>query len=155
MYDREDVDWDGQYSSGRKRRPDHEGVIIDVDYITRKLRKPRFETQEEINQRMLSVEMAVKEALSARGERNFTDQEFPPNDRSLYVDPGNPPPKLQASFPNQNCIINIIYLTINVCILSQVVSEWMRPADIVKESSISSRPCLFSGSVNSSDVCQV
>lgn len=130
LYDREDVDWDGQYSSGRKRRPDQEGVIIDVDYYTRKLRKPRFETREEINQRMLSVEMAVKEALSARDERNFTDQEFPPNDRSLYVDPGNPPLKLQ------------------------VVSEWMRPDDIVKESSISSRPCLFSGSVNSSDVCQ-
>lgn len=130
LYDREDVDWDGQYSSGRKRRPDHEGVAIDMDYYTRKLRKPRFDTHEEINQRMLSVEMAVKEALSASGERHFTDQEFPPNDRSLFVDPVNPPTKLQ------------------------VVSEWMRPVDIVKASSISSRPCLFSGSVNSSDVCQ-
>ncbi|ONK69723.1 uncharacterized protein A4U43_C05F26050 [Asparagus officinalis] len=130
LYDREDVDWDGQYSSGRKRRPDHEGVTIDMDYYIRKLRKPRFETQEEINQRMLSVEMAVKESLSARGDKHFTDQEFPPNNRSLYIDPGNPPPKLQ------------------------VVSEWMRPADIAKESSISSCPCLFSASVNSSDVCQ-
>ena len=98
LYDREDVDWDGQYSSGRKRRPDHEGVTIDMDYYTRKLRKPRIETQEEINQRMLSVEMAIKEALSARGERQFTDQEFPPNERSLYVDPASPPQKLQASF---------------------------------------------------------
>ncbi|KAJ6800790.1 calpain-type cysteine protease ADL1 [Iris pallida] len=97
LYDREDVDWDGQYSSGRKRRPEHEGVAIDMDYYARKLMKPRFETQEEINQRMLSVETAVKEALCAKGETYFTDQEFPPNDRSLYVDPGNPPPKLQAS----------------------------------------------------------
>nr|BAK04211.1 predicted protein [Hordeum vulgare subsp. vulgare] len=70
------------------------------------------------------------EALSAKGERTFTDQEFPPDDRSLYVDPRNPPLKLQ------------------------VVSEWMRPSDIAKETSISSQPCLFSGSVNSSDVCQ-
>ncbi|XP_038983004.1 calpain-type cysteine protease ADL1-like [Phoenix dactylifera] len=130
LYDREDVDWDGQYSSGRKRRSGREGVAIDIDSFTKRLRRPRFETQEEINQRMLSVEMAVKEALLARGETTFTDQEFPPNDRSLYMDPGNPPPKLQ------------------------VVSEWMRPTDIVKESCIGSQPCLFSGSVNSSDVCQ-
>ncbi|KAK8943955.1 hypothetical protein KSP40_PGU018953 [Platanthera guangdongensis] len=130
LYDREDVDWDGQYSSGRKRKPEREGVVIDMDFYDRKLRKARYETKEEINQRMLSVEMAVKEALLARGDSNFTDQEFPPNDRSLYMDPGNPPIKLQ------------------------VVSEWMRPTDIVKESSIGSRPCLFSGTVNSSDVCQ-
>ncbi|THU49490.1 hypothetical protein C4D60_Mb06t10110 [Musa balbisiana] len=122
LYDREDVDWDGQYSSGRKRRSAHEAVTLDMDIFTRKLRKPRFETQEEINQRMLSVEMAVKEALLAKGETHFTDQDFPPNDRSLYVDP--------------------------------VVSEWMRPTDLVKIRCISSRPCLFSGSVNSSDVCQ-
>jgi len=109
LYDREDVDWDGQYSSGRKRRPDHEGVAIDMDYYTRKLRKPRIETQEEINQRLLSIEMAVKEALSARGERQFTDQEFPPNDRSLYVDPANPPQKLQASFMECSCNVNIIF----------------------------------------------
>ncbi|KAG1342741.1 Calpain-type cysteine protease ADL1 [Cocos nucifera] len=130
LYDREDVDWDGQYSSGRKRRSGREGVAIDIDSFTKRLRRPRFETQEEINRRMLSVEMAVKEALLARGETTFTDQEFPPNDRSLYMDPGNPPPKLQ------------------------VVSEWMRPTDIVKEICIGYRPCLFSGSVNSSDVCQ-
>ena len=97
LYDREDVDWDGQYSSGRKRRSAHEAVTLDMDIFTRKLRKPRFETQEEINQRMLSVEMAVKEALLAKGETHFTDQDFPPNDRSLYVDPVNPPQKLQAS----------------------------------------------------------
>ncbi|CAL9189957.1 unnamed protein product [Musa hybrid cultivar] len=130
LYDREDVDWDGQYSSGRKRRSAHEAVTLDMDIFTRKLRKPRFETQEEINQRMLSVEMAVKEALLAKGETHFTDQDFPPNDRSLYVDPVNPPQKLQ------------------------VVSEWMRPTDLVKIRCISSRPCLFSGFVNSSDVCQ-
>ncbi|XP_072998652.1 calpain-type cysteine protease ADL1 [Typha latifolia] len=130
LYDREDVDWDGQYSSGRKRRSGREGVALDIDSFTRKLRKSRFETQEEINRRMLSVERAVKEALLARGEIHFTDHEFPPNDRSLYLDPGNPPSKLQ------------------------VVSEWMRPTDIVKESCLGSRPCLFSGSVNSSDVCQ-
>ncbi|RRT75299.1 hypothetical protein B296_00028974 [Ensete ventricosum] len=83
LYDREDVDWDGQYSSGRKRRSAHEAVTLDMDIFTRKLRKPRFETQEEINQRMLSVEMAVKEALLAKGETHFTDQDFPPNDRSF------------------------------------------------------------------------
>lgn len=31
----------------------------------------------------------------------------------------------------------------------------MRPADIVKESRLGARPCLFSGTVNPSDVCQV
>ncbi|KAK6163781.1 hypothetical protein DH2020_000645 [Rehmannia glutinosa] len=78
LYDRDEVDWDGQYSSGRKRRSDREGVIVDVDSFTRRLRKPRMETQEEINLRMRSVELAVKEALLARGEPHFTDQEFPP-----------------------------------------------------------------------------
>ncbi|XP_039143168.1 calpain-type cysteine protease ADL1 [Dioscorea cayenensis subsp. rotundata] len=130
LYDREDVDWDGQYSSGRKRRSGREGIALDMDAFARKLRKPRFETQEEINQRMISVEMAVKEALVSSGETQFTDQEFPPTERSLFVDPGNPPPKLQ------------------------VVSEWMRPNDIVKVNCLGSRPCLFSGSINSSDVCQ-
>lgn len=38
---------------------------------------------------------------------------------------------------------------------SQVVSEWMRPTDIVKEKHLDSHPCLFSGVANSSDVCQV
>lgn len=130
LYDRDEVDWDGQYSSGRKRRSDREGVIVDVDSFTRRLRKPRMETQDEINQRMRSVELAVKEALLARGEVQFTDQEFPPSDRSLFVDTVNPPPKLQ------------------------VVSEWMRPKEIVKEKHLDSAPCLFSGSANPSDVCQ-
>lgn len=101
LYDREDVDWDGQYSSGRKRRSGREGIALDMDAFARKLRKPRFETQEEINQRMISVEMAVKEALVSSGETQFTDQEFPPTERSLFVDPGNPPPKLQASSNDQ------------------------------------------------------
>ncbi|XP_052185448.1 calpain-type cysteine protease DEK1 [Diospyros lotus] len=130
LCDRDDVDWDGQYSSGRKRRSDREMVMVDVDSFTRKLRKPRMETQEEMNHRMLSVELAVKEALSARGETHFTDQEFPPNDRSLFVDPEHPPSKLQ------------------------VVSEWMRPTEIVKENNLNSYPCLFSGAANPSDVCQ-
>lgn len=97
LYDRDDVDWDGQYSSGRKRRSEREGIVVDVDSFTRRLRKHRMETQDEINQRMLSVELAVKEALLARGETHFTDQEFPPNDRSLFVDPDNPLPKLQVT----------------------------------------------------------
>ncbi|KAL5976765.1 Calpain-type cysteine protease dek1 [Asimina triloba] len=133
LYDRDDVDWDGQYSSGRKRRSDREGAAIDIDSFTRKLRKPRMETQEEINQRMLSVEIAVKEALSARGEKHFTDQEFPPTDNSLFVDPDKPPSKLQ---------------------IPKVVSQWMRPTEIVKETGVDFHPCLFSGSVNPSDVCQ-
>ena len=45
---------------------------------------------------MLSVERAVRDALIAKGERNFTDQEFPPDDRSLFVDPMDPPRKLQV-----------------------------------------------------------
>ncbi|GAB4835104.1 Calpain-type cysteine protease dek1 [Ancistrocladus abbreviatus] len=130
LYDRDDIDWDGQYSSGRKRRSDREGVVLDVDSFSRKLRRPRMETQEEINQQMLSVELAVKEALCARGETHFTDQDFPPNNQSLYVDPENPPLKLQ------------------------VVSEWKRPTEIVKESHVDSTPCLIFGSPNPSDVCQ-
>ena len=66
-------------------------MMVDIDSFSRKYRKPRIETQEEINQRMLSVELAIKEALYARGETRFTDQEFPPNDHSLFVDPANPP----------------------------------------------------------------
>ena len=96
LYDRDDVDWDGQYSSGRKRRSEREGFVVHVDSFARRYRKPRIETQEEINQRMLSVELAVKEALSARGEMHFTDNEFPPNDQSLFIDPRNPPSKLQV-----------------------------------------------------------
>ncbi|GAB2286981.1 Calpain-type cysteine protease dek1 [Dionaea muscipula] len=133
LYDRDDVDWDGQYSSGRKRKSDRdrEGVVLlDVDSFARKFRKTRMETREEIIQRMLSVELAVKETMSARGEVHFTDQEFPPNDQSLFIDPNNPPPKLQ------------------------VVSEWKRPTEIVRESHLNSLPCLISGSPNASDVCQ-
>ncbi|GLT26977.1 hypothetical protein SLA2020_020110 [Shorea laevis] len=131
LYDRDDVDWDGQYSSGRKRRSERDGVVVHVDSFARRYnRKPRMETQEEINQRMLSVELALKEAISARGETHFTDNEFPPNDQSLFIDPSNPPSKLQ------------------------VVSEWRRPAEIVKEGHLESHPCLFSGAANPSDVCQ-
>ncbi|KAK9692429.1 hypothetical protein RND81_09G263800 [Saponaria officinalis] len=130
LYDRDDVDFDGQYSSGRKRRSGRESVMLDVDSFSRKLRRPKAETKEEINQRMISVEMAVKEALAARGEEHFTDQEFPPNNQSLFVDPETPPSKLQ------------------------VVSKWMRPYELIKESWIDSQPCLFSGPANPSDVCQ-
>lgn len=130
LYDRDDVDWDGQYSSGRKRRSEREGVVVDMDSFARRLRKPRMETHEEIIQRMLSVELAVKENLLAKGEAHFTDQEFPPNDRSLFVDPDNPPSKLR------------------------VVSKWMKPTEIVNENQLGSSPCLFSGDANPSDVCQ-
>ncbi|XP_071726468.1 calpain-type cysteine protease DEK1 [Rutidosis leptorrhynchoides] len=130
LYDRDDVDWDGQYSSGHKRRSEREGVVVDIDSFARRLRKPRMETHEEIIQRMLSVEVAVKENLLAKGETHFTDQEFPPNDRSLFVDPDNPPSKLQ------------------------VVSKWMKPTEIAMENHLVSNPCLFSGNANPSDVCQ-
>ena len=96
LYDRDDVDFDGQYSSGRKRRLDRESVALDMDSFSRKSRRPKMETEHEINQRMLSVELAIKEALAARGEKHFTDQEFPPNSQSLFVDPENPSPKLQV-----------------------------------------------------------
>lgn len=130
LYDRDDVDWDGQYSSGRKRRSERDGMVVDIDSFSRKYRKPRIETQDEINQRMLSVELAIKEALYARGETCFTDQEFPPNDHSLFVDPANPPAKLQ------------------------VVSKWLRPGEIARQNHIDCHPCLFSGHPNPSDVCQ-
>ncbi|KAF3551194.1 hypothetical protein DY000_02010624, partial [Brassica cretica] len=54
LYDRDDVDWDGQYSSGRKRRSGRD-FLLSVDSFARRYRKPRMETQEEINQRMRSV----------------------------------------------------------------------------------------------------
>ncbi|PHT97043.1 hypothetical protein BC332_34030 [Capsicum chinense] len=38
--------------------------------------------------------------------------------------------------------------------MKEVVSEWMRPTDIVKEKHLGNHPCLFSGVANSSDVCQ-
>lgn len=67
-----------------------------------------METQDEINQRMRSVELAVKEALLARGEVHFTDQEFPPSDRSLFVDPDNPPSKLQVKTYPEHCFCHIL-----------------------------------------------
>ena len=85
-----------------------------MDSFARRFRKPRMETQEEINQRMLSVELAVKEALCARGEANFTDQEFPPNDQSLFVDSDNPPSKLQVSFSVSSGHFCLICLTVNL-----------------------------------------
>lgn len=99
LYDRDDVDWDGQYSSGRKKRSDRD-IVVHIDSFTRKFRKPRMETQEEIHQRLRSVELAVKESLFAKGERHFTDNEFPPNKHSLFMDPVNPPLKLQV------CLLN-------------------------------------------------
>lgn len=87
-----------------------------MDSFARRFRKPRLETREEINQRMLSVELAVKEALCARGETNFTDQEFPPNDQSLFVDSENPPSKLQVSFSDFFfCLASVILNILNFC----------------------------------------
>lgn len=72
-------------------------MAIDIDYVSRKIRRPKIETQEEVLQRMQAVELAVKEALLARGEKRFTDQEFPPSDQSLFVDTNHPSAKLQVS----------------------------------------------------------
>ncbi|CAM8889204.1 unnamed protein product [Rhodiola kirilowii] len=130
LYDRDDIDWDGQFSSGRKRRGEREGIVLEMDSFGRRSRKPKIETPQEIHQRMLSVEIAVKEALSAKGETQFTDQEFPPVDQSLYVDPENPPARLQ------------------------VVSQWLRPREIMGKSQQGARPFLYSGPANPSDVCQ-
>lgn len=121
-----------QQTTGRKRKAERETpVAIEMDYVTRKLRKPKMETQEEVNQRMRAVELAVREALAARGESKFTDQEFPPSDHSLFVNPSNPLPKLQ------------------------VVSEWERPDKVLRDAGVDARPSLFSGPPNASDVCQV
>jgi len=92
-------------------------MVVDIDSFSRKYRKPRIETQEEIIQRMLSVELAIKEALYARGETQFTDQEFPPNDHSLFVDPANPPAKLQVFF-----FINLYLL---LCCISLCKMFWI------------------------------
>lgn len=99
VYEREEAfdHWEEQPTTGRKRKAEKETVAIDMDFITRKLRRPKMETQEEVTERMRAVELAVKEALAARGEARFTDQEFPPSDESLFVDPDNPLPKLQVS----------------------------------------------------------
>ncbi|CAM6110257.1 unnamed protein product [Calypogeia fissa] len=129
LYDREETydQWEEQPTTGRKRKAEKE-TAIDMDFISRKLRKPKMETQEEVTERMRAVELAVKEALAARGESHFTDQEFPPSNESLFVDPDHPLPKLQ------------------------VVSEWLRPGAL--QNSPVSPPCLFSGTANPSDVCQ-
>ncbi|GLJ45014.1 hypothetical protein SUGI_0947480 [Cryptomeria japonica] len=129
LFDHDDVEWDGQFSSGRKRA-ERDGISLDMDYVARSLRKPKMENQEEINERMRSVELAVKEDLAARGETHFTDQDFPPSSQSLFVDPENPTAKLQ------------------------VVSEWMRPSELVRENRRDLYPCLFMGAPNASDVCQ-
>jgi hypothetical protein len=102
-----------------------------MDYISRKLRRPKIETQEEVTRRMQAVELAVKEALAARGEARFTDQEFPPTNESLFVDPDHPPAKLQ------------------------VVNSWLRPEEVAREQGLDLRPHLFAGPANPSDVCQV
>lgn len=72
-------------------------MTVDIDYLSRKIRRPKIETQDEVLQRMQAVELAVKEALLARGEKRFTDQEFPPSDQSLFVDTEHPSAKLQVS----------------------------------------------------------
>ncbi|BFI07497.1 calpain-type cysteine protease DEK1 [Marchantia polymorpha subsp. ruderalis] len=133
LYDRETMEtyWDEEPTNGRKRKLEKESVALEMDHISRKLRRPpRVETQEEVAQKMRAVELAVKEALAARGETHFTDQEFPPTNQSLYVDPEHPLPKFQA------------------------VTEWLRTGAALKDSSPVSQPCLFAGPPNSSDVCQ-
>ncbi|EFJ08518.1 hypothetical protein SELMODRAFT_236021 [Selaginella moellendorffii] len=129
LYDREEGYWEEQ-AVGRKRKPDKDSVVIEMDYLTRKLRRPRAETNEEVNQRMRSVELAVKEALAARGELQFTDQEFPPTNQSLFINPEQPLPKLQ------------------------VVQQWVRPAELVRDIGTNARPRLFEGFTKPADVCQ-
>jgi hypothetical protein len=97
LYDRDEIYWDEQPAPGGKKKPvDRDNVALDMDYFSRKMRRPKIETQEEVTQRMQAVELAVKEALAARGETRFTDQEFPPTEQSLYVDPDHPPARLQV-----------------------------------------------------------
>ncbi|PHT29285.1 Calpain-type cysteine protease DEK1 [Capsicum baccatum] len=145
LYDIDDVDWDGQYSSGRKRRSDRDGVVLDVDSFTRRLRKPRVDTQKEINQHMLSVEIAVKEALLARGESYFTDQEFPPNDRSLFMDPDNPPSKLQ--FFRQEVALEVHQNS--TCGAVENVGTAAKPNGIMHEPVRADRPNAFSNNNSS------
>lgn len=99
LHDRDEIFWDEQPAPGGKRKALEKDIVtLDMDYISRKLRRPKIETQEEVTQRMQAVELAVKEALAARGETRFTDQEFPPTNASLFVDPDHPPAKLQVHF---------------------------------------------------------
>lgn len=128
LYVREEALWEDQFPSGRKRKAERE-VAIEMDHISRNFRRPKMETDEEVIHRMRLVEFAVKEDLAARGESRFTDQEFPPSSQSLFVDPEEPSVKLQ------------------------VVKEWMRPKELLREG-INSEPCLFAGIADASDVCQ-
>jgi hypothetical protein len=97
LYMREDEE--EQFPSGRKRRAERE-FVVEMDQMNRLLRRPKLETDSEVIHRMRLVEMAVKEDLAAKGETHFTDQEFPPTNQSLCIDPDNPSPKLQASSVN-------------------------------------------------------
>jgi len=48
-----ELPWDT--SGSEKEGPKREGLALDMDYITRKLRKPKMETQEEIIQECKSI----------------------------------------------------------------------------------------------------
>lgn len=129
LYVREEALWEEHFPSGRKRRAERE-FAVEMDHVNRLIRRPKLESNEEVIHRMLLVELAVKEDLAARGERHFTDQEFPPASPSLFIDPDKPSAKLQ------------------------VVKEWMRPKDLLRETSNGHGPCLFAGNADASDVCQ-
>ncbi len=118
LQDRDEIYWDEQPVPGGKRKaPEKENVTVDMDYLSRKLRRPKIETQEEVTQRMRAVELAVKEALAARGEKCFTDQEFPPTNQSLFVDPDHPPAKLQARILSKAVCYSIFHHHTNFCIM--------------------------------------
>lgn len=91
-------------------------MAIDIDYVARKFRRPKIETPEEVLQRMQAVELAVKEALLARGEKRFTDQEFPPCDQSLFVDTENPCAKLQVIKPVSRFTYNLELVSPGTCL---------------------------------------
>eukprot|EP00250_Pteridium_aquilinum_P020316 c24782_g3_i2 orf=517-6945(-) len=129
LYVREEALWEEHFPSGRKRRAERE-FAVEMDHVSRILRRPKLESNEEVIHRMLLVELAVKEDLAARNETHFTDQEFPPSPPSLFIDPDKPSAKLQ------------------------VVKEWTRPKDLLRETGNSQEPCLFVGNANASDVCQ-
>ncbi|MCO5606609.1 hypothetical protein L7F22_060797 [Adiantum nelumboides] len=129
LYVREEALWEEHFPSGRKRRAERE-FAVEMDHVSRTLRRPKLESNEEVIHRMLLVEQAVKDDLAARGASHFTDQEFPPSSPSLFIDPDKPSTKLQ------------------------VVKEWMRPRDILQETGSSCEPCLFAGNADASNVCQ-
>ena len=93
LYMRDDEE--EQFPSGRKRRAERE-FVVEMDHMNRLPRRPKLETDVEVIHRMRLVEMAVKEDLAAKGETHFTDQEFPPTNQSLCIDPDKPSIKLQA-----------------------------------------------------------